>query len=315
MSPRAVLFAAAAAAISGCALPTPSSPGAIAPARASVASQPLSGGPPTVLVSDAAQNSIVICPAGSACNSCKTVGSGLSAPSGLTTSSNGGPPAKSPLAYVADSGNHRVVVFTASCTTVKILNDADYTPIDVAVSTNGTVAVTNLCESSSCDGANIAFFAPKSTNITAEATGLMSEYLFGAFDAKGNFYNVGYAGSTVEVGVVPPNGKTDEATGITGIVSPGGLEVAHDGTIDIVDAQCPCIRIYHGTANVGTVKLSGVTKPISFAFDKKNNRVWLTDSGTKTADEFKYPKGGKSIYQYPGFSEPVGIAVIPPAAP
>jgi hypothetical protein len=303
-------------ATTACSGPATSSNGAIAAYRPPFSARPATGGTPVIIVSDASQNAVVICPSGSACSQCKTVGSGLSAPQGVTSSSNGGPPAKSPLGYVADSGNHRVVVFTDNCSTVRILNDEPYTPIDVAVASDGTVAVTNLCESSYCSGSpNIAFFAPKSTNITRLAKGLMSEYLYGAFDAKGDFYNDGYLGSTPEVGVVPRNSTTDEATGISGIASPGGLEVAKDGSINILDTTCPCIQIYEGSAHSGTVKMSGVTTPLTFAFDKKNKRVWLTDVTSQTVDELRYPKGGKILYQYSGFSEPIGVAIIPPAAP
>jgi hypothetical protein len=303
-------------AVTACAAPTISSNGAIAAYQASSAAQPATGGSPVIIVSDASQNAVVICPSGSACSQCKTLGGGLSSPNGLTSSNGGGPPAKSPLGYVADSGNHRVVVFTDACTTVRILDDGQYTPIDVAVASDGTVAVTNLCESSYCSGSpNIAFFAPKSTKITRLAKGLMTEYLYGAFDKKGDFYNDGYSGSTVEVGVVARNSTTDEATGITGIASPGGLEVAKNGTVNILDAACPCIRIYKGSANAGTVKFTGVTTPVTFAFDKKNKRIWLTDAASETVDELRYPGGGKILYRYEGFSEPIGVAIIPPAAP
>ena len=309
-----VSFAMAAIAVTSCAAPTGSSTGPIVARQAPAAVRPPTNGQ-TVIVSDTSQNSVTICGPGSPCNQCKTVGSGLSSPDGLTTSNGGGPPAKSPFAYVADSGNHRVVVFTAACTTVRILNDAPYTPVDVAVAADGTVAVTNLCESTSCGAPNIAFFAPKSTKIARFVKGLMTEFLYGAFDKKGDFYNDGYAGSKVVVGVVPRGSTTDKSTGISGIGSPGGLEVAKNGTANVIDAACPCIQIYKGSSHVGTVALTGVTAPVTFAFDKKNKHVWVTDAATKTVDELHYPTGGTILYQYEGFYEPTGVGVIPPAAP
>lgn len=302
------------AAATGCIAPTASSTGALAAYGAPSAVQSTAGSSPTVIVSDASQNDVVICGSGSPCSQCKTLGSGLSSPGGVTTSGNGGPPAKSPLGYVADSGNHRVVVFTDTCSTVRILNDASYTPLDVAVAGDGTVAVTNMCETSSCSGPNIAFFAPKSSKITRVATGLMSEYLFGAFDKKGDFYNDGYSsGSTVEVGVVPRNGTKDEPTGISGIAKPAGIQIAKNGAIDILDQACPCIRMYEGNTSAGTVTLTGVTTPVTFALDKKNKHLWVTDVTSQTVDELRYPKGGKILYQYTGFSEPIGVGIIPPA--
>jgi hypothetical protein len=297
--------------------PTPSTNTAVTALRAPSAARPLAAAPSTVLVSDESQNSVVICVPGSACSDCKTVGSGLVSPVGLTTSNSGpGPLVKTTLDYVADSGNQRVVVFNDQCETVRVLGDSGYFPSDVAVANDGTVAVTNLCAAPSCKGAgNIAFFAPGAMKPTRVATGLMSQYLYGAFDKQGNFYNDGLAGSTVEIGVVARKSKVDKATGISGIGAPGGIEVAHDGTVNIVDQDCDCIQIYKGSTLTGTVSLPGVTTPVSFALDKKNKHLWVTDASSKTVDELPYPKGGKILDQLSGFSEPGGVGVEPPSKP
>lgn len=239
-------------------------------------------------------------------------------PTGVSTS-GGGPAAattSSILDYVADTGNQRVVVFTDACETVTVLNDSGYFPSDVAVAPNGTVAVTNFCAAPSCSAAgNISFYAPGSTSVTRVAKGLMTQYDFGDFDKHGDFYNDGLSGSTVEVGVVKRNSKTDKATGISGIGSPGGIQVASNGTINILDETCTCIHIYKGSKQVGTVSLTGVTTPVTFALDKKNKHLWVTDVSSKTVDEFAYPAGGKILYQIGGFYEPVGVGVVPPDKP
>lgn len=234
---------------------------------------------------------------------------------GVATSS-GGPPAASTLDYVADSGNQRVVVFTDTCETTRVLDDTGYFPSDVAVADNGTVAVTNLCAAPSCTGpGNISFYAPGSTSITRVAKGLMSQYSYGDFDKHGNFYNDGFSGSTVEVGVVPHGSTSDKATGISGIEYPGGIQIARNGTINIDDQDCACIQIFSGSHHVGTVTLPGVVRPVAFALDKKNKHLWVTDVSSKTVDEFPYPKGGKILNQFSGFYEPIGIGVIPPDKP
>jgi hypothetical protein len=220
------------------------------------------------------------------------------------------------LDYVADSGNQRVVVFTDSCETVSVLDDSGYFPSDVAVARDGTVAVTNLCAAPSCTGAgNISFYARGSSHVTRVAKGLMSQYYYGAFDKHGNFYNDGLSGSTVEVGVVPRGSNSDKATGISGIEFPGGIQVARNGTINIDDQNCPCIQIYKGSDHAGTVSLPGVAKPVTFALDKNNKRLWVTDVTSRTVDEVKYPSGGKILYQFTGFSEPTGVGVMPPSKP
>lgn len=266
-------------------------------------------------MSDESQNDVVICE-GDPCNDCKTIGSGLNLPGGLTTSSSGGSGgglAKSILDYVADSGNQRVVVFTDKCKTVRVLDDTGYFPSDVAVANDGTVAVTNLCAVPSCTGAgNISFYAPGSSSITRVATGLMSEYYYGDFDKDGNFYNDGLKGSTAEVGVVPSGSTSDNSAGISGIKFPGGIQIARNGTINIDDQECPCIQIYKGSHHAGTVSLPGVVRPVTFALDKSNKQLWVTDVSSKTVDELPYPRGGKILYQYSGFYEPIGVGVVPP---
>lgn len=234
-------------------------------------------------------------------------------PTGVTTSGGGPAFTASTLDYVADTGNQRVVVFTDTCTTVTVLGDSGYFPSDVGVAPDGTVAVTNFCSAPSCAGAgNISFYALGSTSITRVAKGLMSQYYYGAFDKHGNFYNDGLSGTTVEVGVVRKNSTKDKATGISGIKSPGGIQIARNGTINILDEACPCIQIYKGSKRVGTVSLNGVTTPVTFAFDKQNKHVWVTDLSSKTVDEFAYPSGGSILDQFGGFYEPVGVGVVPP---
>jgi hypothetical protein len=218
---------------------------------------------------------------------------------------------------VADTGNSRAVVFTASCSTQAILDDSGYLPIDVAIASDGTVAVTNLCAAPSCTGSgNIAFYAPGSTTITSVATGLMSNYYFGDFDKNGNFYNDGLTsqGTTV-VGVVARGSTTDDPTGITGIGQPGGIQVARNGSINIDDPTCSCIQIFNGSSHTGTVRLSGTVSATTFAFTKSNSDIWVADPYTLNVYEFHYPSGGSSVNVLQGFSKPVGVAVSPPDKP
>jgi len=140
----------------------------------------------------------------------------------------------------------------------------------------------------------------------------MTQYYYGAFDKHGNFYNDGLSGSTVEVGVVRKNSKVDKATGISGIASPGGIQIARNGTINILDEACPCIQVYKGSKRVATVNLTGVATPVTFALDKTNKHLWVTDLSSKTVDEFAYPAGGSILAQFGGFYEPVGVGVVPP---
>ena len=66
---------------------------------------------------------------------------------------------------------------------------------------------------------------------------------------------------------------------------------------------------------MGTVSLPGVERPVTFALDKSNKDLWVTDVSSKTVDELPYPKGGKILYQLTGFSEPIGVGVVPADKP
>jgi hypothetical protein len=302
-------------------------PGGAPPLNARAAVRALSTGSSSVSTADEANNDLVIC--NPVCNTCKTLGGGLDAPMG-----NGdGPGDDNPVrhaatkeyGFVADTNNSRVVEYTDSCSTVAILNDSvklssttiAYYPVGVAVSSDGTVAVTNLCPAPSCSGpGNIAFFARGSTEITSIATGLMSEYFFGGFDKHGDFYNDGLTshGATV-VGVVKRGSSIDSPTKITSVGYPGGVAVARNGTINIDDQQCSCIRIYKSSKQVGTVTLTDTVDAITFAFTKSDSDIWVADKDKGEDYEFPYPAGGSSINVLTGFAEPIGIAVSPPSPP
>jgi hypothetical protein len=58
-----------------------------------------------------------------------------------------------------------------------------------------------------------------------------------------------------------------------------------------------------------------VKKPVTFALNKSNKALWVTDVSSKTVDEVPYPTGGKVLYQYNGFSEPIGVGVVPADKP
>lgn len=194
------------------------------------------------------------------------------------------------------------------------LSDSDYYPEDVGVSLDGTVAITNISSTSNGPG-NILFYIPGSTK-PKKVTGLMSSYYFGGFDKHGNFYNDGETSSgSVEVGVVAAGSSVDSPTGISGISFPGGIEVARDGTINIDDQKCPCIKIFKGKSHVGTVTLPGTVDPVSFALNEKNTLLWVADAGTGTVDEYRYPQGGRRIGKFRGFKTPIGVGVLPESKP
>ncbi|MGA8097731.1 MAG: hypothetical protein WB810_03625 [Candidatus Cybelea sp.] len=269
-------------------------------------------------VSDAETGDVAQCK-GKTCSLCITPGSG---PQGVTTGPViAGDQVLSGYVYVAVTLASEILVLRpaasgVSCSILRTLDDPGEYPSDVAVRSDGMVAVTNICSAPSCGPGNIAFYAPGATYPTSTVTGLLSRFYFGDFDKAGNFYNDGVtANSATAVGVVPAGATSDMPTGISGIGSPGGVQVARNGTINIDDQDCPCIQIYKGNSHVGTVALPGVVDPASFALNKRNNDLWVADAASGKVDEVRYPAGGSIIATLGGFSQPIGVGVIPPDNP
>jgi hypothetical protein len=198
---------------------------------------------------------------------------------------------------------------------VRTLTDAGYRPFDVAVAEDGTVGVTNASSTSSGAG-NIVFYDTGAKKPSRVAKGLFVFFAFGAFDENGNFYNDGVAASGGSgIGVVKAGSKVDHAAGITGIRSPEGIQVAANGTINIIDQAGPSIEVYRGTKHVKTVTLSGAVQPVAFTFNAANTRVWLTDASNGTLDEYAYPGGGKALTVIKGFTNVFGVAMLPAPSP
>lgn len=276
-----------------------------------------------VYVSDPYANEVVQCME-PYCSLCKPIGTEVVEPEGMVTGSLRTEHTSSTYLYVAAAGASEVLVVKpagSACPVINILQDSGYIPADVAVRRDGLVAATNLCTAPYCySPGNIEFYKPGATVPTYTATGLLSRFYFGDFDKAGNFYNDGLNGSgEAAVGVVPVGSTTDISTGITGISFPGGIQVARNRTINVLDQDCPCIQIYKptatGFAHVGTVALTGVSDPVTFALDKKNRYLWVTDAGTGAVDQFRYPAGGRIVQSFTGFEQPIGVALIPPDNP
>jgi hypothetical protein len=212
--------------------------------------------------------------------------------------------------YVADTNNQRIVVLGhKKGNLVRTLRDPNEYPVDVAVANDGTVAVTNNSGDPSHAG-NIGFYAPGSISPTSIATGLLTTFLFGGFDKKGDFYNDGYtAGGAVAVGVVKKGTTTDVDTGFgASVSSPGGVEVAKDGSVDVVDRQCPCLKVFT-THSSGTVPFEGASAPEGFALSAHDEQVWTADAGLAAVEVYAYPQGGAPIATITGFEEPAGVAL------
>src|ERR1700729_1330018 len=116
---------------------------------------------------------------------------GLKQPQGLTTDAQGN-------LYVANTNDSNVLVYAPPYTgsPALTLNDAGEFPGDVAVSTAGVVAVTNICSAPHCraDTASVNIYAQGSTTpcatLSDDALGIYNlvRMNFAGFDAAGNLY-------------------------------------------------------------------------------------------------------------------------------
>ena len=267
----------------------------------------------TVWVTDAGNNEVFECRGEDYCKPTGSLepGSGTwNEPQGIAADAKGN-------VYVADTGNSRIVELSPNGAQLAILTDPGEYPAGVGVANDGTVGVTNICNSASCGTGNIVFYAPGSTTPTSSATGLLYRYYFGGFDSKGNFYNDGEdASGNVHVGVVLKGSAYDIDTGITGTAFPGGVEVSKKkSTLNVLDQTCPCLRAYSlkaGHALLATVPLGDATDPVTFGFTKGDADLWVADAGAALANEYLYPAGGSPVNSYSGyFSQPIGAVAVP----
>jgi hypothetical protein len=247
------------------------------------------------------------------CKTCKAVGSGVE---GIGTGpSNPNDATLAGSVLVVEEAAQQILDLDSSCNTMRTLSDSGYYPLDVAIARKGEVAVTNELSTNLGPG-NITFYAPGSNQHNRVATGLLTHFYFGAFDADGNFYNDGMTSSGGSaIGVVRPGSSVDISAGISGVVRPGGIAVASNGTVNIVDQSCPCIQIYRGKSHVGEVTLSGAVDPLSLALNQSNDRVWVSDNAAGTVSAYPYPGGGKPVAVLKGFTDAYGVGVLPAPEP
>ena len=244
---------------------------------------------------------------GTKCQVCKPIGG---VPLGISTS--GSSAASSDIAtggrvLVADFSGQEISEYNSSGTLIAVYANPGFSAEDTAFGPNGEIAWTNNSSTSFGNG-NITIVrgAKRST-----VTGLFVNFYFGAFDKGGDFYNDGVTSSgTYPIGVVHAGSTTNEASKISGVISPAGIAVALNGTVNIVDQSCLCIRIYKNTKPVGEVTLTGAAEPVSLALNRENTIVWVTDESTGTVAAYPYPQGGMPVTVF-NVPNAFGVGILP----
>src|SRR5580700_3137730 len=160
---------------------------------------------------------------------------GLTQPQGITTDKNGD-------LYVANTNSSNVLVYAPPYTGAPkmTINDPHEFPADVAVSSGGIVAVTNLCNAPRCglDTGNVKIYAKGSTKSCAtvsDSTFNFTRVMFAEFDKNGALYidgmNGGYQSS---FGLVTGDCHATSITNIVPIYTvafPGGIQIDKAGNI------------------------------------------------------------------------------------
>jgi hypothetical protein len=256
---------------------------------------------PVVIVADGGNNTVTVFNAKGQVTTTLTSKDGLDFPTGITTDGSG-------TLYVPNRSSSEVLIFKKPYTSApKIINDAGYSPTDVAYDTStGNLGVINN-ESTAYGAGDVAIFATGSTKpcttIKVGSSGF-EFFSFGAFDKTGNLYVDGFdANNNTIVGVAKGGCKASTVTKLTvknTIGFPGGIQVLKTGEILIDDQNLTAIYTYAPPSGnslgspTTTTLLNGSGDPVTFAITGASD-LWVADGSLLAANEFHYPSGGSPI--------------------
>jgi len=277
-------------------------------------------GKPLIFVSDAANGVVDIYP--QAGKNQKKVGqiTRLAEPQGITSDTSGN-------LFVANTNGSNVLVYAPPYTKATLtITDTGEFPADVAVSTAGVVAVTNICSAPGCEAStgSVSFYAKGSTTACAtvsDATYNFARVTFAAFDKTGNLYIDGLNGSAqTSIGVIAGGCKATSITNLAQVYTvgfPGGVQVDKTGRIVIcdpvreqVDTFNPPVEGQLGTPISAT--LNGSRSPLGIALLASDKDVYTADSaGAGVSNEYAYTVSGKPKNTIAVGGQPVGVAVTP----
>jgi hypothetical protein len=275
-----------------------------------------------IFVSDAANGVIDIYPL--AGKNQKMVGqiTGLTQPQGITTDKNGD-------LYVANTSSSNVLVYAPPYTGApkRTISDPNEFPADVAVSSTGIVAITNICNAPHCrlNTGNVNIYAKGSTKSCATVSDSAFNFtrvMFAEFDKNGALYidgmNGGYQSS---FGLVTGGCHATSITNIVPIYTvafPGGIQIDKAGNIAFCDQGRQQVATFSPPVNntfgnpVSTTPLTGSIAAVGIAILASGSNLYAADSGGPgLAEKYKYPAGGVPANTIAVGGQPIGIAVTP----
>ena len=283
---------------------------------------PDAAGKPLIFVSDAADGVVDIY--NQAGKNQKSVGqiTGLKEPQGITTDKQGD-------LYVADTNSSEVLVYAPPYTGKPMLTITDTRefPADVAVSSAGVVAVTNICSAPACQlsTGSVAIYAKGATKKCATVSDSafnFAQVMFAAFDKRGDLYIDGLnSGYQTSFGLVIGGCEATNITSITPVYTvgfPGGIQIDKAGRIGFADPVRQQIATFDPPVNdtfgapASTTPLTGAISPLGFALLASGTSLYVADSGgSGLAEEYRYTAGGSPINTIAAGGQPIGVAVTP----
>jgi len=284
---------------------------------------PRAASKPLLFISDAADGVIDIYP--QAGKNQKMVGqiTGLTQPQGITTDKEGN-------LYVANTNSSNVLVYAPPYTGKPMLTipDPGEFPADVAVSSAGIVAVTNLCNAPNCqlNTGNVVIYAKGSKKICASVSDPSFNFVevtFATFDKTGNLYIDGLNGGyQTSFGLVTGGCEARDITYLNYVYTvafPGGIQIDKAGRIAFADYGREQIATFDPPINnafgqpVTTTPLTGAIVPLGLALLASGKDLYVADAGGPgLAEEYTYTAGGSAINTIAAGGQPIGIAVTPP---
>jgi hypothetical protein len=184
------------------------------------------------------------------------------------------------------------------------LVDSGSTPIGVAVSKTGEVAVANYVGGGPGGLGAILFYKKGATQPYNAVSGQnFYDDWWVAYDKSGNLYVQGEdSAQAVHVGEIVGGGSggTINDLNITNIRSPGGIQVLKSGNVAVGDQGARAIYEYKPASNqlVGTSSFQNSSDPVDFVLTHSEKRVWLADLGGPhgaLASLWPFPAGGEPV--------------------
>jgi hypothetical protein len=219
---------------------------------------------------------------------------GISSPEGITTDSAGN-------LYVVNALTANVLVYPKPYTTLSFaLNDFHQDPNDVAVSSSGIVAVTNIYNTVTGGPGTVNIYAKGATAPCATiADPNWHEMGFDAFDAAGNLYvnGINTAGTAVVVGRISGGCKAKSIQTLrmgNALQSLGSMQVAGGKLLMSDPAGVTLYAFEPSRASIGSavskVVLPHAVYPTGFALAGAG-KLWTADYQAWLVYEYAYPGG------------------------